>query len=189
MLRNYRYFPNFKSLPTIHFPIYIYDDFGVEREASSWFFLAEVIDDSTAQMAFARNRVSAKDIDGNQFYIAFYPEEGKFDFATLKRGSVVRIDNGESKLFLDGTCGLRIEDLDSIRAYPISFDKLKKIDEMVANEEISLTPEECWACHKMKTEPEVRLSVCGRCKFASYCSQDCQKEDWTNHKVSCKGTS
>lgn len=68
MLRNYRYFPNFSSLPTIDFPIYIYDDFGVEREGSSWFFLAEVMDDTTAQISFARNRVSAKDIDGNEFY-------------------------------------------------------------------------------------------------------------------------
>lgn len=117
--------------------------------------------------------------------IAFYPEEGKFDFSTLKRGNVVRIDNGESKVFLDGTCGLRIEDLDSIHAYPISFDKLKKIDEMVANEELS--SDECWACHRKKTEPGVRLSTCGRCRFALYCCQECQKQDWTKHKVSCKG--
>ena len=27
---------------------------------------------------------------------------------------------------------------------------------------------------------------CGRCKLFYYCSQNCQKEDWKNHKQKCK---
>lgn len=27
---------------------------------------------------------------------------------------------------------------------------------------------------------------CGRCKWATYCSQECQKADWKKHKSSCK---
>jgi hypothetical protein len=55
------------NLPSIYDPMYIYDDFGVQRQSDSWFFLAEVIDDTTAQIAGARNRVSAVDIEGENF--------------------------------------------------------------------------------------------------------------------------
>lgn len=30
---------------------------------------------------------------------------------------------------------------------------------------------------------------CGRCKKARYCSQDCQKKDWKDHKVNCSKAS
>jgi hypothetical protein len=119
------------------------------------------------------------------FYIAFYPEEGKFDFSTLRRGSVVRIDRAKNKYFADGTYGLRIENLDSIRAYPIPFDKLKYIDDKFVNEELHL--DGCWTSHREKTEPDVKLSLYGRCKLACYCSQDCQKQHWAEHKKTCKG--
>ena len=30
------------------------------------------------------------------------------------------------------------------------------------------------------------LSNCGRCRKVKYCSKDCQKKDWKNHKSNCK---
>ncbi|KAJ3317995.1 hypothetical protein HDU93_004009, partial [Gonapodya sp. JEL0774] len=30
-----------------------------------------------------------------------------------------------------------------------------------------------------------RLSQCGKCKLARYCSQACQQQDWVTHKVVC----
>lgn len=34
--------------------------------------------------------------------------------------------------------------------------------------------------------PSVRLKACGRCKLIRYCSVDCQKADWVNHKSVCE---
>jgi hypothetical protein len=36
-------------------------------------------------------------------------------------------------------------------------------------------------------EPKkTKFKVCGKCKCIRYCSQECQKEDWSNHKLLCK---
>ncbi|CAE6466803.1 unnamed protein product [Rhizoctonia solani] len=40
----------------------------------------------------------------------------------------------------------------------------------------------CWAC----TKSGVPLSVCARCQWARYCSPECQREDWKNHKRMCQ---
>lgn len=45
------------------------------------------------------------------------------------------------------------------------------------------TPKEsCKYCHKSN----LKLSKCSRCKEVFYCSVDCQKKDWTNHKNVCE---
>lgn len=41
---------------------------------------------------------------------------------------------------------------------------------------------ECFKCIK-KTE---NLKYCFNCRIASYCSKDCQINDWINHKKVCK---
>ena len=33
-----------------------------------------------------------------------------------------------------------------------------------------------------------KLLLCGGCRAASYCSAECQRRDWPNHKVQCKIT-
>lgn len=40
----------------------------------------------------------------------------------------------------------------------------------------------CHVCHK--SSPTMKW--CGKCRSVKYCSQECQKEDWTNHKSICK---
>ena len=41
----------------------------------------------------------------------------------------------------------------------------------------------CAACGKYQKKR--KYQVCGECMDASYCSERCQKEDWTLHKKSC----
>ncbi|CAG7555004.1 unnamed protein product [Fusarium equiseti] len=41
----------------------------------------------------------------------------------------------------------------------------------------------CKTCQK--TEPEVSLKRCAKCSSESYCSRECQKADWKNHKKVC----
>ena len=49
----------------------------------------------------------------------------------------------------------------------------------------------CMNCDKGKYDG-LKLSKCGGCKQVAYCSRECQKADWKNHKSSCnlfqKGT-
>jgi hypothetical protein len=40
----------------------------------------------------------------------------------------------------------------------------------------------CNSCHKI----DKGLSVCGSCKKVYYCSVECQKLDWKQHKAACK---
>lgn len=35
---------------------------------------------------------------------------------------------------------------------------------------------------------EKKMMVCGRCRKACYCSRECQKRDWKQHKKSCAAT-
>jgi hypothetical protein len=41
----------------------------------------------------------------------------------------------------------------------------------------------CNSCHKPDDQG---LSVCGSCKQVYYCSVECQKSDWKQHKAACK---
>lgn len=48
----------------------------------------------------------------------------------------------------------------------------------------------CRTCQKPDIEcPNNKLMKCGKCKAAKYCSKECQKEDWKNHKWACKRAS
>ncbi|KAJ7114325.1 hypothetical protein C8R44DRAFT_227342 [Mycena epipterygia] len=42
----------------------------------------------------------------------------------------------------------------------------------------------CTNCHKI--DPDLKLSRCGRCKEAWYCSKECQKKHWPKHKEFCR---
>eukprot|EP00746_Dinoflagellata_sp_MGD_P013881 gnl/MRDRNA2_/MRDRNA2_130183_c0_seq1.p1 gnl/MRDRNA2_/MRDRNA2_130183_c0~~gnl/MRDRNA2_/MRDRNA2_130183_c0_seq1.p1 ORF type:complete len:350 (-),score=98.97 gnl/MRDRNA2_/MRDRNA2_130183_c0_seq1:74-1087(-) len=41
-------------------------------------------------------------------------------------------------------------------------------------------------CYNCQGNIDVRVLRCGVCKVATYCSQKCQKEDWSYHKRACK---
>jgi hypothetical protein len=44
----------------------------------------------------------------------------------------------------------------------------------------------CAACGKEKRDDGKALLVCARCKEEKYCSTDCQKKRWKNHKRECQ---
>lgn len=54
-----------------------------------------------------------------------------------------------------------------------------------------------WCCQSFRDKFDIDTSAlcrvcfmsatkkCARCKFARYCSEECQKKDWTKHKIVC----
>lgn len=42
----------------------------------------------------------------------------------------------------------------------------------------------CTKCQKTESE-DLKLKVCAKCKKAPYCTKECQKSDWKNHKKTC----
>ena len=44
----------------------------------------------------------------------------------------------------------------------------------------------CWTCKSTRTPTGTNLLSCKRCSIARYCSKECQKKDWKNHKRSCR---
>ncbi|KAJ7734763.1 hypothetical protein DFH07DRAFT_844535 [Mycena maculata] len=59
------------------------------------------------------------------------------------------------------------------------------IDEFMLVANISLKGYVCTNCAAPPSEKTV-LRLCGRCKLTRYCSQDCQKTHWKQHKHSCR---
>jgi hypothetical protein len=41
----------------------------------------------------------------------------------------------------------------------------------------------CYGCGKTSQD---ELQICARCKLVSYCSRECQKKDWKQHRLECK---
>ena len=43
----------------------------------------------------------------------------------------------------------------------------------------------CWHCHKQE-DTACTFQFCGRCLVTRYCSRECQKSDWKNHRHACR---
>jgi splicing suppressor protein 51 len=43
----------------------------------------------------------------------------------------------------------------------------------------------CTTCHKLETDLGGKLSHCAKCPTTLYCSRECQKADWKQHKSVC----
>lgn len=43
----------------------------------------------------------------------------------------------------------------------------------------------CHACSRQETA-DTKFAACSRCKCTFYCSRECQRKDWKNHKVECR---
>ena len=50
----------------------------------------------------------------------------------------------------------------------------------------AMTPSKiCEYCKKKTEINQVKLMVCSKCKFTSYCDRHCQAKDWKKHKSIC----
>lgn len=44
----------------------------------------------------------------------------------------------------------------------------------------------CNGCHKLGLTLGLKLHKCSGCKMVKYCSRECQRDDWAEHKIECK---
>lgn len=150
-------------------------------------FLAEIQECD----GFMRFRTVVKDREGSECIVAFYPdsyEDSGFDFKKLKRGHTLAMIGASQHEFLDGSMGVRVEDMDTVSVIPAS---LKALQELGPEEEkySVARPITQWKCHGCDaSKPPDQMSRCGRCKIYAYCSKECQTKGWTerNHKTICK---
>lgn len=64
----------------------------------------------------------------------------------------------------------------------VSFtDEIKELAKKLGD-----IPPYCGNCGKVSWTEGTKLSVCARCKHEKYCSPDCQRAQWRNHKQVCK---
>ena len=47
------------------------------------------------------------------------------------------------------------------------------------------TENQCASCGKKESELSIPLKRCAKCQTGRYCSRECQKADWKNHKKNC----
>jgi hypothetical protein len=76
--------------------------------------------------------------------------------------------------------------------HPLLVDRpellLRLISCNMADASTNSVPPKCAKCSKDKSDSGQGLKRCGRCKLAHYCSRECQKADWKNHKTLCGST-
>lgn len=58
-------------------------------------------------------------------------------------------------------------------------------DTAVSNTLVEEEPK-CNGCHKTELKTELKLHKCSGCKIAKYCSKECQRDNWAEHKIECK---
>jgi hypothetical protein len=73
-------------------------------------------------------------------------------------------------------------DVVSVGGTPVAISREMGHDAMA--EKLTRYTSECACCQKQATAT-VKLSACSRCLKTYYCSAQCQKQDWKQHKKTC----
>ncbi|KIJ23189.1 hypothetical protein M422DRAFT_276283 [Sphaerobolus stellatus SS14] len=146
------------------------------KPGESWFILTEIV--SNISIGRPTFRVEDK-LEGNYWVVAFYTDNPVEDARDCVPGSLICIKNRRPHRFLDGRYGFRIDDPSRVLVLPCTMARLKELNNSLrerSNAGLLLT---CVVCNT-----PVRRG-CERCE-TRYCSQECQRQDWPNHKRVCK---
>ena len=176
-------FPRFSRLPRENnFPLehYRFTSDGSCVRSRTWCFVGEIALD----VSLWRRSLLIKDRAGYKIPLHFYPETGSFDYSSLKEGRTVVIMLAKIHLFMDGTIGIRLENLETIIVVKCNLDDLFEMSKCYAKR----GEKQCWNedCEEETLHPE-SLMKCSSCKFAFYCDRKCQSADWKErHSRWCK---
>ena len=63
-----------------------------------------------------------------------------------------------------------------------------EMDSKSVKHRVKVFPDDvCGSCGLEKADGDADLLVCGKCKKRCYCSTECQKSHWNEHKKDCPG--
>ena len=178
-MENRKHFPGFKELPWFEIteaPHYREDvASGINLPAYHWCLLGEIIN----AHFLGRYHVKVRDRDGVTFLVSFYHDTDEkpvtFSWTDLKPGATLAVMYAHKKQMLDGSVGIRQEELFTVYVFNARI-------EVLMEESSKVLIRRCYEC-----SAEENLLQCGGCKIALYCSKDHQALSWKNsHKNLCK---
>ncbi|KAI0424549.1 hypothetical protein F5Y09DRAFT_324120 [Xylaria sp. FL1042] len=157
-------------------------EYSADRVKGHRCLLAEII---SAENIF-RPRLVCRDIECNEFIVAFYPDEQEDMPRILERfkaGYTVVLFNAFGHYFLDGSIGVRVEGSRQCMIIPLKLrDVISMNRQSIEFVNRDGTPRKCHGCGKAKEN----LSKCARCALFHYCNRECQMNGWADHKKFCK---
>ncbi|KAF2788843.1 hypothetical protein K505DRAFT_420843 [Melanomma pulvis-pyrius CBS 109.77] len=181
-LRNREIFPSFAALPNSNTAdMDFYEKIGdVYRPLRHWCFLGEIVDFTTLHHL----ELELMDVDDKKIPLHFYTDDRGSKFQ-VQLGYTVAVLYAQRYRFIYGDAGIRLEDYQMVKIFPIPLEKLLELNDQV--QQFSTEVDEVRICHGCgrKTASSKR---CGRCSSFWYCNEVCQKAGWNEkgHKANCK---
>ena len=181
-LTNRTLFPAFDALPDSRLlnENWYTRDGELRCPKAHWTFVGEIV----RVMHLTRFGLLVNDRDGKTVLVWLYPDNHvKVDYSQFQVGFTVFIRYAERHHFMDGQIGIRIDDPEYVKVISISLSSALVFDQARADK--PLVDEAhgvgCVTCHGSPAPKR-----CAACKVVDYCSKDCQRQDWPNHKVKCR---
>ncbi|KAK0452243.1 hypothetical protein EV421DRAFT_1767767 [Armillaria borealis] len=145
-------------------------------EDETWYTLCEIVDDMSM---FGRPVYKVEDkLPGHYWTVAFFTDNPDQDARDLKckTGSTVCIKDLTLHQFQGG---YRVEDVSNVTVLPCTIAQLRTLNSGLRQRSDAGQFMSCIVCNGPAQHR------CARCK-SHYCSQQCQRQDWEEHKVNCK---
>ena len=155
----------------------MYSATGVANRIRHWYFLFQVV----GAQGFMRPEVQAQDRWGNKTRVIWYLDNGTtlpFEHM-LVPGNTVAVLDAESKTFMDGSRGVRLED-ESIPNTAVFRAPIDRVVDEGTRLAVRAFHGLCCECGAVADQR------CSRCRVAVYCSAGCQRTGWrARHKALC----
>ncbi|KAF2108247.1 hypothetical protein BDV96DRAFT_504933 [Lophiotrema nucula] len=184
-LRNYKIFPGFAALPnsnSVDLEFYGKVD-GTYKPLHYWCFLGEIVDSITLHHL----ELELMDVDDKKIPLHFNTDGrgSELEPAKIQRGHTVAVLYAQRHVFMYGDPGIRHENPQMLKIFPVSLKKLLELNDQV--QQFSTKVDGTRTCHGCSKKAE-SLNRCGKCSLFWYCDNGCQRIGWNErgHKADCK---
>ncbi|KAF2679583.1 SET domain-containing protein [Lentithecium fluviatile CBS 122367] len=183
-LRNREIFPSFAALPNSNSDLDFYKKVdGTYQPLRHWYFLGEIVDSITLHHL----ELELTDIDDKKSSLHFYTDGRGSELAPaqIQKGYTVAVLYAQCRVFTYGDPGIRHEDPQMLKIFPVSLKKLLELNDQV--QQFSTKVDGIRTCHGC-SKKTASLNRCGKCSLFWYCDSGCQRTGWNErgHKANCK---